>query len=168
MMDTDRVKDHRNLLDYSPLLKKPCVGTCCYIISASGVRQAKPWPKGLRCERHAPGGMNCPIRSAMRKPCVCLTNRLVSSAREADYLCQADNRTTVGFHNFRLFQFESLKSEQINCGCFIDTMSDFNVPGSGPKKHDEISEIDRTASFVFYGVNAAKLMCLSNAAKLTC
>ena len=41
------------------------------------------------------------------------------------------------------FQFESLKSEQINCGCFFDTMSDFNVPGSRPKKHDEISEIDR-------------------------
>ena len=25
---------------------------------------------------------------------------------------------------------------------FFDTMSDFNVPGSRPKKHDEISEID--------------------------
>ena len=28
---------------------------------------------------------------------------------------------------------------------FFDTMSDFNVPGSPPKKHDEISEIDRKA-----------------------
>ena len=26
---------------------------------------------------------------------------------------------------------------------FFDTMSDFNVPGSRPKKHYEISEIDR-------------------------
>ena len=42
------------------------------------------------------------------------------------------------------FQFESLKSEQINCGCFFDAMSDFNVPGSRPKKNDEISETDRT------------------------
>ena len=32
-------------------------------------------------------------------------------------------------------QFESLKSEQINCGCFFDTMSDFNVPGSRPNKN---------------------------------
>ena len=32
------------------------------------------------------------------------------------------------------FQFESLKSEQINCGCFFDTMSDFKVPGARPKK----------------------------------
>ena len=32
------------------------------------------------------------------------------------------------------FQFESLKSEQIKCGCFFGTMSDFNVPGSRPKK----------------------------------
>ena len=52
---------------------------------------------------------------------------------------------TVGFHKSQSsnFQFESLKSEQINCGCFFDTMSDFNVPGSRPQKHDEISEIDR-------------------------
>ena len=32
------------------------------------------------------------------------------------------------------FQFERLKSEQINCGCFFYTMPDFNVPGSRPKK----------------------------------
>ena len=32
------------------------------------------------------------------------------------------------------FQFESLKSEQIHCGCLFDTMSDFNVPGSRPQK----------------------------------
>ena len=32
-------------------------------------------------------------------------------------------------------------------GCFFDTMSDFNVPGSRPKKHDEISEIDRIEKF---------------------
>ena len=40
------------------------------------------------------------------------------------------------------FQFESFKSEQIDCGCLFDTMSDFNVPGSRPKRN-EISEIDR-------------------------
>ena len=51
---------------------------------------------------------------------------------------------TVGFHNFNLRIFDlSLKSEQINCGCFFDTMPDFNVFGSRLKKHDEISEIDR-------------------------
>ena len=44
-------------------------------------------------------------------------------------------RGTVGFHNFNLRIFNlSLKSEQINCGCFFDTMSDFNVPGSRPKE----------------------------------
>ena len=32
------------------------------------------------------------------------------------------------------FQFERIKSEQINCGCVFDTMSDFNVPGSRPKQ----------------------------------
>ena len=42
---------------------------------------------------------------------------------------------TVDFHNFNLRILNlSLKSEQINCGCFVDTMSDFNVPGSRPKK----------------------------------
>ena len=134
-MDTDRVKDHRNLLDYSPLLKKPCVGTCCYIISASGVRQAKPWPKGLRCERHAPGGMNCPIRSAMRKPCVCLTNRLVSSAREADYLCQADNRTTVGFHNFnlRIFNLRVSNPNKLIVDVFLTRCRISMCQGLGPK-----------------------------------
>ena len=33
------------------------------------------------------------------------------------------------------FQFESLKSGQFNCGCFFDTMSAFNVPGSRPNKN---------------------------------
>ena len=42
---------------------------------------------------------------------------------------------TVFSNNFNLRIFKlSLKSEQINCGCFFDTMSDFNVPGSRPKK----------------------------------
>ena len=46
------------------------------------------------------------------------------------------NNGTVGFHNFNLRLFNlSLKSEQINCGCFFDTMSDFNVPGSRPNKN---------------------------------
>ena len=40
---------------------------------------------------------------------------------------------TVGFHNFNLRIF-NFKSEQINCACFFDTMSDFNVPGSRPKQ----------------------------------
>ena len=58
---------------------------------------------------------------------------------------------TVGFHNFNLsnFPFESLKSEQINCGCFFDTMSDFNVPGSRPKDNDEISKIDRDGTYSY-------------------
>ena len=39
------------------------------------------------------------------------------------------------FHNFNLRIFNlSLKSEQIDCGCFFDTLSDFNVPGSRHKK----------------------------------
>ena len=51
---------------------------------------------------------------------------------------------TVGFHNFNLRIFNvrvSNPSKLIVDVCF-DTMSDFNVPGSRPKKHDEISEID--------------------------
>ena len=60
--------------------------------------------------------------------------------------------TTVGFHNFNLRIFNlNLKSEQINCGCFFDTISDFKVPRSRPKKHDEISEIDRNTWFVVEG-----------------
>ena len=43
---------------------------------------------------------------------------------------------------------------------FFDTMSDFNVPGSRPKKHNEISEIDRTVcrSYEFWALLA---ICLS-------
>ena len=33
-----------------------------------------------------------------------------------------------------IVQFESLKSEQIHCGCSVDPMPDFNVPGSRPQK----------------------------------
>ena len=51
------------------------------------------------------------------------------------------------------FPFESLKSEQLNCGCFLDTMSDFNVPGSRPKKNDEISKIDRAGADFVRSVN---------------
>ena len=51
------------------------------------------------------------------------------------------------------FQFESLKSEQINCGCSFDTMSDFNAPGSRPKKHDEISEIDCIISSISVSIS---------------
>ena len=32
------------------------------------------------------------------------------------------------------FSIRESQSEQIDCGCFFDTMSDFNVPGSRPKK----------------------------------
>ena len=43
--------------------------------------------------------------------------------------------STVGFHNFNLRILNlRVKSEQFNCGCFFDTMSDFNVPGSRPKQ----------------------------------
>ena len=59
---------------------------------------------------------------------------------------------TVGFHNFNLrIQLESFKSEQLNCGCFFDTMSDFNVPGFRPKKHYDISEIDRITLSELHG-----------------
>ena len=52
----------------------------------------------------------------------------------------------VGFHNFNLrnFNLRVSKSNKFIVDMFFDTMSDFNVPGSRPKKHDEISEIDRT------------------------
>ena len=41
------------------------------------------------------------------------------------------------------FQFESLKSEQNNCGYFLTRCRISMCQGLGPKKHDEISEIDR-------------------------
>ena len=41
------------------------------------------------------------------------------------------------------FQFESLKSAQINCGFFLTRCRISMCQGLGPKKHGEISEIDR-------------------------
>ena len=53
---------------------------------------------------------------------------------------------TVGFHNFNLrtFNLKVSNPNKLIVDVFVDTMSDFNVPGSRPKKkHDETSEIDR-------------------------
>ena len=52
-------------------------------------------------------------------------------------------------------QFESLKSEQINCGCFFDTMSDFNVPGSRPKKNT-MKFRKSTVAVCFFGCHAVR------------
>ena len=51
---------------------------------------------------------------------------------------------TVGFHNFnlRIFNLRVSNPNELIVVVFFDTMSDFNVPGSRPKKN-EISEIDR-------------------------
>ena len=53
--------------------------------------------------------------------------------------------STVGFHNFnlRIFNLRVSNPNKLIVDVFVDTMSDFNVPGSRPKKHDAISEIDR-------------------------
>ena len=55
---------------------------------------------------------------------------------------------------------------------FFDTMSDFNVPGSRPQKHDEISEIGRKVTYVASDdcqFSFCSLRhCLSNAANLIC
>ena len=49
----------------------------------------------------------------------------------------------VGFHNFSLRTFNlSLKSEQIDCGCFFTRCRISMCQGLDPKQHDEISEID--------------------------
>ena len=55
--------------------------------------------------------------------------------------------TTVGFHNLnlRIFNLRVSNPNKLIVDVFFDTISDFNVPGSRPKKHDEISEIDRMA-----------------------
>ena len=52
---------------------------------------------------------------------------------------------TVGFHNYnlRIFNLKVSNPNKLIVDVFVDTMSDFNVPGSRPKKHDDISEIDR-------------------------
>ena len=42
---------------------------------------------------------------------------------------------TVGFHNLDLRIFNLRVSNPNDCGCFFDTMSDFNVPRSRPKKN---------------------------------
>ena len=67
--------------------------------------------------------------------------REVFASRPRDYL-------TVGFHNFnlRIFDLRVSNPNKLIVDVFLDTMSDFNVPGSRPEKHDEISEIDRTES----------------------
>ena len=46
------------------------------------------------------------------------------------------NCYTVGFHNFNLRNFNLRVSNpnKLIVGVFCDTMSDFNVPGSQPKK----------------------------------
>ena len=59
----------------------------------------------------------------------------------------ATSKNAVGFHNFNLRIFNlSLKSEQINCGCFCLTRHDVGFQCarvSAQQKHDEISEVDR-------------------------
>ena len=43
---------------------------------------------------------------------------------------------TVGFHNFnlRIFNLRVSNPNKLIVDVFVDTMSDFNVPGSRPKK----------------------------------
>ena len=43
---------------------------------------------------------------------------------------------TVGFHNFnlRIFNLRVSNPNKLTVDIFFDTMSDFNVPGSRPKK----------------------------------
>ena len=57
---------------------------------------------------------------------------------------------TVGFHNLnlRIFNLRVSNPNKIIVDVFVDTMSDFNVPGSRPKKHDETSEIDVLRLFI--------------------
>ena len=59
---------------------------------------------------------------------------------------RATSSSTVGFHNFnlRIFNLRVSNPKKLIVDVFVDTMSDFNVPGSRLKKHDDISEIDRT------------------------
>ena len=60
---------------------------------------------------------------------------------------------TVGFHNvnLRILNVRVSNPSKLIVDVFVDTMSDFNVPGSRPKKkHYEILEIDRTSSCFFW------------------
>ena len=49
---------------------------------------------------------------------------------------QMEEESAVGFHNFNLRIFNSRVSNpnKLIVDVFVDTMSDFNVPGSRPKK----------------------------------
>ena len=53
---------------------------------------------------------------------------------------------TVAFNNFnlRIVKLRVSNPDTLIVDVFVDTMSDFNVPGSWPKKHYETSEVDRS------------------------
>ena len=82
-------------------------------------------------------------------------------------ISSAQTLTTVGFHNFNLRIFNlriSNPNKLRNCGCLFDTMSDFNVPGSRPKKHYGNSEIDRT--YLHLSDGGLRNLAISSLAKL--
>ena len=77
---------------------------------------------------------------------ICISpRRLHSHHKHTEIQRQTAPYSTVGFHNFNLRIFSlrvSNPNKLIVDVCFVDTMSGFNVPGSRPKHHDEILEID--------------------------
>ena len=56
------------------------------------------------------------------------------------------SRFTVGFHNFnlRIFNLRVLNPNKLIVDVFLTRCRISKCQGLGPKKHDEISEIDRT------------------------
>ena len=60
--------------------------------------------------------------------------------------CAANFHTTVGFHNFnlRIFNSRAPNPNKLIVDVFLTRCRISMCQGLGPKKHDEISEIDRT------------------------
>ena len=67
----------------------------------------------------------------------------------------------VGFHNLnlRIFNLRVSNPSKLICGCFFDTMSDFNVPGSRPNKNT-MTFRKSTVPRVYSGIVVCMYVCV--------
>ena len=72
--------------------------------------------------------------------------------------CTLVFKCTVGFHNFnlRIFNLRVSNPNKLTVDVFLTRCRISMCQGLGPKKHDEISEIDRTMSPGFLGYNLSQ------------
>ena len=75
-----------------------------------------------------------------------MTSRLGAPQPATEYATPAKHPNTVGFHNFnlRIFNLRVSNPDKLIVDVFLTRCRIPMCQGLGPKKHDEISEIDRT------------------------